>query len=231
MNPITIKTLTYDLQHGIFLESHIQNATSGPLYIESVKLDPAPIFVAHDLNSNEETKTLTSLVLDMVYLKPNDVRQYLFRLEPKTPQAKGATILGRLDIGWRSNMGEKGTLQSAPIERKLPNQVDVEIQLKNIPSNIILEQPFKIDCDVTNRSDNAISLQITFVKSKMQGIMWNGISGQLLGRLPPGSTTSVPLTFFAIKPGVQKINGIRLVDTNLERNYDFDDVIDIFVET
>jgi hypothetical protein len=34
-----------------------------------------------------------------------------------------------------------------------------------------------------------------------------------------------------MKPGVQKINGIRVIDELTDKSYDFDDVIDIFVET
>jgi len=139
--------------------------------------------------------------------------------------------VGKLDIVWRSNLGETGKLQTAPIERKLPNQVDVDIALKDIPANILLEQPFTIRCEVTNRSENVISPRITFLKSKMTGIMWNGISGQKLGKLSVGQSTSIFLTLFAMKPGVQKINGIRVMDELTDKSYDFDDVIDIFVET
>jgi len=65
----------------------------------------------------------------------------------------------------------------------------------------------------------------------MTGIMWSGLSGQKLGRLAAGATSSVNLTLFAMKPGVQRINGIRVVDELTDKKYDFDDVIDIFVET
>jgi len=232
MNPITIESHTYDLQQGIFLQSHIQNATQQPLFIESVKLDALPLFSFTDLNSFEDSKQSALNTLgDLVYLKPGDVRQYLYRLEPKQPQAKSTTTIGKLDIIWKSNLGETGKMHSMPIERKLPNQMEVEIALKDIPSNIILEQPFNIRCEVTNRSDSAISPRITFAKAKMTGIMWNGISGLKLGRLAAGTTSSVQLTFFAMKPGVQKITGIRVVDELTEKNYDFDDITDVFVET
>jgi hypothetical protein len=50
-------------------------------------------------------------------------------------------------------------------------------------------------------------------------------------KLDPGATSTVSLSLFPIKPGVHKITGIRIVDELTQKNYDFTDVIDVFVET
>jgi hypothetical protein len=136
MNPIAIKTLTNDLQQGIFLVAQIKNAGQSPLFLETVKFEPIPIFNSIDLNQTTSTSesltnsspvtsrlsTTLNTVNDIAYLKPGDIRQYLFRLESKSsndPRVKASTTLGKMDIVWRSNLGETGRLQIGPLERKV----------------------------------------------------------------------------------------------------------------
>ena len=57
------------------------------------------------------------------YLNPLDMRQYLYCLTPKpdvaedTKLLKGVTSIGKLDIVWKTNMGEKGRLQTSSLQR------------------------------------------------------------------------------------------------------------------
>jgi len=235
LNPFEISTKIYDLQYGNFLSAQIQNTTQQPLFIEAVKFDPSPMFTAFDLSVNDDhggKKQLTSFLGDITYFNPQDIRQYLFRLEARhdSRAAKASSVIGHLEIIWKSNMGETGRFQSLPIERKLPVAIDVELTIRKIPSHIFLEQPFSIQCELTNVSDKSILPRLTFLKSKMTGIAVNGISGQKLGSLSAGETTSITLTLMPVKPGVQKITGIRVTDEKTEKTYDFNDVLDVFVE-
>jgi len=86
LNPFEISTKIYDLQHGNFLSAQIQNTTQQPLFIEAVKFDPSLMFTAFDLSVNDDhggRKQLTSLLGDITYFNPQDIRQYLFRLEAR----------------------------------------------------------------------------------------------------------------------------------------------------
>lgn len=53
----------------------------------------------------------------------NEIRQYLFQLHniPQRSidvrQLKSNTHVGKLDIVWRTNMGEKGRLQTSALQR------------------------------------------------------------------------------------------------------------------
>ena len=56
-------------------------------------------------------------------MNPLDVRQYLYCLTPK-PEViadpkfmKGVTHIGKLDIVWKTNMAEKGRLQTSSLQR------------------------------------------------------------------------------------------------------------------
>ena len=57
------------------------------------------------------------------YMPPLDVRQYLYCLTPKPDMyndvrlLKGVTNIGKMDIVWKTNMGEKGRLQTSPLQR------------------------------------------------------------------------------------------------------------------
>jgi hypothetical protein len=52
-----------------------------------------------------------------------DTRQYLYCLTPKpelygeSKIIKGVTNIGKLDIVWKTSMGEKGRLQTSPLQR------------------------------------------------------------------------------------------------------------------
>ena len=65
----------------------------------------------------------TCMLGSVNYLNPLDVRQYLFCLLPTSElrqdsyKLKEVTNIGKLDITWRTNMGEKGRLQTSPLQR------------------------------------------------------------------------------------------------------------------
>eukprot|EP01117_Protostelium_nocturnum_P014842 TRINITY_DN5697_c0_g1_i3.p1 TRINITY_DN5697_c0_g1~~TRINITY_DN5697_c0_g1_i3.p1 ORF type:complete len:425 (-),score=111.81 TRINITY_DN5697_c0_g1_i3:3-1277(-) len=232
-NPITIKMQTHDLQFGIFLTAQIQNSTSNPLYLETVRFEPIALYNATDLNVDESQKQSNgSNVAEMIYMKPNDVRQYLFRLEPKhDPRAKIGTVIGKLELSWKSNLGDSGRLQTAPLERKLVQQAELELVARKIPTQITLEEPFDILCELSNSSDSSISPKISFVKESMTGILAHGINGKLPSVLPSGSTLPITLSFFPTKPGVQKISGITISDSSSSKIFEFNNFLDVFVET
>ena len=54
---------------------------------------------------------------------PSEVRQYLYCLQPQPDvsadvrQMKNVTLIGKLDIVWRSSMAERGRLQTSPLQR------------------------------------------------------------------------------------------------------------------
>ena len=58
---------------------------------------------------------------------PSEVRQYLYCLRPRPDvsadvrQMKNVTLIGKLDIVWRSNMAERGRLQTSPLQRMVCN--------------------------------------------------------------------------------------------------------------
>ena len=65
---------------------------------------------------------------------------------------KGATNIGKLDIIWRTNMGDRGRLQTSQLQRMAPNHGDVRFNVETIPSIVRVNQAFKMTCVIINNS-------------------------------------------------------------------------------
>ena len=56
-------------------------------------------------------------------VNPHDTRQYLYCLKPRKEARENpvtlrqATAIGKLDIVWRTNMGDRGRLQTSQLQR------------------------------------------------------------------------------------------------------------------
>ena len=126
-NPLSVKTkvhvprspsalLSTEERSKVFLEVHIQNLTSDPMWFERIILEPAPSWNVQDANLLPDSQK--SLFSDgMALMQPQDTRQYIYILNEINPPAipvrhdPGAILpLGRLDISWRSSFGEPGRL-------------------------------------------------------------------------------------------------------------------------
>jgi trafficking protein particle complex subunit 13 len=100
----------------VFLEVHIQNLTSEPMWFERIIFEPAPGWHVQDANLLPDSQeSLFSGTMAM--MQTQDMRQYVYILNeidpPNIPvqHAPGTVLpLGRLDISWRSSFGEPGRL-------------------------------------------------------------------------------------------------------------------------
>jgi len=227
-NPLLVKTETASIGHSVMLTAQLKNGTSSLLFLETIKFDPTPFFNVTDLNNLDHR-------VEQFLLKPNDTYQFLFKVEPKNPndiRAQSAPQLGKIDIVWKTKLGETGRLQTVTLERKAAKPVDIELKIKEIPPKIMLEMPFVVKCEITNRSEQAILPQLFFNQTTTSGgILGFGISGQHLEKIDPGKEISVPLTLFPIRPGVQKISGLKVTDRSTEKTYEFKDIVDVFIES
>ncbi|KAH9180375.1 DUF974-domain-containing protein [Lactarius sanguifluus] len=119
-NPLSVKTkvhvprspsaqLSAKERTKVFLEVHIQNLTSEPMWFERIVFEPAPEWDVQDTNLLPDgQRTLFSGPMAM--MQPQDTRQPI--RPPSHAQHAPGTILplGRLDISWRSSFGEPGRL-------------------------------------------------------------------------------------------------------------------------
>jgi len=160
-------------------------------------------------------------------------RQYLYCLTPQASLLKdpkmmqNATNIGKLDIVWRSNLGERGRLQTRQLLRATPDYGDLRVVVKDVPLKAYLEEPVNCTCHIINTSERSMELLLSLESNN--SIAWCGMSDTIIGTLKPGASMDIPLCFITLDTGIITISGLKLKDTFLKRDYDHDDLAQIFV--
>lgn len=235
LKPLDVKTKFYSTESDeVYLEAQIQNITQSPMCIEKVSLEPAPEYTVSELNQLSNN-TNCSIFGEITYVNPMDTRQYLYCLKAKPQQgsergsfAKGVSSIGKLDIVWKTNLGERGRLQTSPLQRVAPGCGDIKLVVLRIPDSVTLQSSFKFLCKITSCCERTMDLKLNLLNT-VKGLSWMGISGKQLGKLGPGDSMEIELSMLSTTPGLQSISGMRLVDQNLKRTYEHDDIAQIFV--
>ncbi|KAI8048947.1 uncharacterized protein B0P05DRAFT_564098 [Gilbertella persicaria] len=231
-NPLAVKTKLNNLMDGrVFLEAQIQNVSAGPMFLERMKFEPSEYFVFEDLNRVVgQDKT----VFGDHFIHPQDVRQYLYMLSPNTDHdriSRTTNALGKLDIVWRSYMGDLGRLQTSQLTRKAPMLEDIEVGPCSDQEDVsvVLETPFRLGIRVKNHSNENMKLVLSAIKTKMGSVLLSGLSSRPLGELQPGQSTQTHVEFFPLTPGLQRVGGLRVMDLLSGYTKEIDHLCDIFV--
>ncbi|XP_052686089.1 trafficking protein particle complex subunit 13-like [Crassostrea angulata] len=236
LKPLDVKTKFYNAESDeVYLEAQIQNITPGPIYMDHVSLEPSSQYLCTPLN-NAEGKDQKEMVFGKVnYLNPMDIRQYLYCLVPK-PEVikqnkvmKGVTDIGKIDIVWKTNLGERGRLQTSQLQRVAPGYGDIKVTLEETPDSVVLESSFNFICRITNCCERTMDLTLTLQNNQPSGLLWTGISGRQLGKLAPKENLDLRLTLIATIPGLQTISGLRITDNFLKRTYEHDELASVFI--
>ncbi|EMP36521.1 UPF0533 protein C5orf44 like protein [Chelonia mydas] len=235
LKPLDVKTKFYNAETDeVFLEAQIQNITTSPMFMEKVSLEPSIMYNVAELNTVNKAGESVSTFGSRTYLQPMDTRQYLYCLKPKQEFAekagviKGVTVIGKLDIVWKTNLGERGRLQTSQLQRMAPGYGDVRLSLETIPDTVNLEEPFDITCKITNCSSER-TMDLVLEMCNTNSIHWCGVSGRQLGKLHPSSSLHLALTLLSSVQGLQSVSGLRLMDTFLKRTYEYDDIAQVCV--
>ncbi|XP_071954362.1 trafficking protein particle complex subunit 13-like isoform X2 [Antedon mediterranea] len=237
LKPLDVKTKFYNAESDeVYLEAQIQNITNSPMCMEKVNLEPSAKYNVRELNSVERTQSNETTFGKLSYLNPMDVRQYLYCLTAKQHPGsqkvilKGVSNIGKLDIVWRTNLGERGRLQTSQLERVAPGYGDVRLAINEVPDGVQIEKPFNFKCQITSCCDRTMELRLVLTNTT-KGLHWIGVSGKQLGKLGPGASMDIDLTLMASVPGLLSISGLRLTDQYLKRTYEHDDIAQVFVYT
>lgn len=232
--PIDVRTKFYNaednLNNDVYLEAQIQNTAQVPMILEKVTLEPSDFYISSEI-SLPETGNWS---MEQSYLNPSDIRQYLFCLKPKTGNysfnyfRKGLSI-GKLDMVWRTGMGERGRLQTSALQRMAPGYGDLRLTVEKIPAAVVVLQPFRIVCRLHNCSERSLDLVLTLDDKLQPNIAFCSTSGVELGQLPPNNMIDFSVELLPLTPGLQIVSGIRVTDTFLRRTYEHDDIAQVFV--
>ncbi|EYC08017.1 hypothetical protein Y032_0068g254 [Ancylostoma ceylanicum] len=224
--PIDVKTKFYNAENSdVYLEAQIENTSATAMVLERVELEPSPNYTVTSIKSCDENE------LNGMYLKPRDIRQFLFCLSPKdihNTVYKDMTNIGKLDMSWRTHMGERGRLQTSPLQRIAPAHGDVRLSIENLPATVPVRKPFTVDCRLYNCCERSLDLRLELLNNS-QCLFFCSISGIALGQVPPNGNVAFSVEVLPIAIGFQSISGIRIVDSFAKKVYDHDDIAQVFV--
>lgn len=239
LKPLDVKTRFHSTEDQtddeVYLEAQIQNITPGPIFMERVMLEPCEQYTVKQLNVDIVNDSEQSMFGKANYMSPLDVQQYLYCLTPRAEVCanprllKGITNIGKLDIVWKKNMGEKGRLQTSALQRVAPGYGDVRVKVEQLPDAVPLETKFTIKVRLINCSERTMDLKLNLQNTMSLGLLWCGISGRELGQLGPNTSMVLDLNLITIRTGLLTISGLRLTDTFLKRTYEHDELAQIFV--
>ncbi|KAE8738212.1 hypothetical protein FOCC_FOCC016318 [Frankliniella occidentalis] len=235
LKPLDVKTKFYNAESDeVYLEAQVQNITVGPICLEKVALESSHLFTVSALNTSANGESVFGKVN---VLQSQSSRQFLYCLAPQPSLTvdcrllSGATNIGKLDMVWRSNLGERGRLQTSQLQRMAPDYRDIRLSVQEVPNIVILEEAFSFACKIINTCDRVLDMTLWLEDgtTSNSGLMWSGVSGRPLSRLEPGASTLLNLCLIPLAAGLQIISGVRLTDAALKRTYDFDDLAQVFV--
>ncbi|KAH7664394.1 Trafficking protein particle complex subunit 13 protein [Dioscorea alata] len=236
----------YNLQfsENTFLEACIENHTKSNLHMDQVEFEPAPQWSATILKADEHSLERNSKTRD-IFKPPVLIRagggiyNYLYQLKHASHESghtriDGSNILGKLQITWRTNLGESGRLQTQQILGTPVAHKDIDLRIVEVPAVVILERPFLLHLVLTSQTDKTVGPFEVFISERDSGeekfVMVNGIQKLVLPPLESFGTTNFDMNMIATRLGVQRISGITIFDTKEKKAYDPLPDLEIFVD-
>ncbi|GAB0091756.1 Probable trafficking protein particle complex subunit 13 homolog [Sergentomyia squamirostris] len=233
VKPLDVKTKFYNAETDeVYLEAQIQNITAGTICLEKVELESTDKYTVTELNTLPSGE---SVFPAMKMLQPLNSCQFLYRIKPIPSVANDmnalriATDIGKLDIVWRSNLGERGRLQTSQLQRSPIDFKDLRLSVIEAASVVKIGSAFTFKCRITNTSDQSMELTVNLMGKAQKDSAYTGTSEYSLGSIASGTFKDCTLTVFPVQLGLITITDLQLTDTFLKKTYKFEDFLQVFV--
>lgn len=229
LKPLDVKTKTYNVgSDKLFLETQIQNITKVPICMEKVNMEPSPLYTSQPLNTFSQ-----NTVQNLSYLNPFDTRQYLYMLKLKPENMKHSltervAAIGKLDIVWKSNLGERGRLQTSQLQRAYTQHKDLVVEVLQVEGKCVEMEPLTVRCSLRNLSDVTKTVTLSF-DSEQTNVMWLDVSGLQNEKVPPKELKEFSVSLLPVCAGIQALNGLLVTDLDLNRVHRFDDIHELSI--
>lgn len=244
-NPLSVKTKVRIVKDNTFLEACIENHTKSNLYMDQVEFEPSQHWTATVLKAGEglsdnDSPTREIFKPPILIRSGGGIQNYLYQLKLSSQgsaqmKVDGSNVLGKLQITWRTNLGEPGRLQTQQILGSPITRKEIELQVMEVPSVTILERPFLVHLNLTNQTDRTMGpFEVWLSQSdsrEEQVVMVNGLRAMALPQVEAFCSTDFRLNLIATKLGVQKITGITVFDIREKRTYEPLPDLEIFVDS
>ncbi|CAI0468628.1 unnamed protein product [Linum tenue] len=228
-NPLSVRTKVRIVKENTYLEACIENHTKANLYMDQVEFEPAQHWTAKVLKAEEEltgndTASRTVLKPPVLIRSGGGIHNYLYHLKVASQDPISGNVLGKLQITWRTNLGEPGRLQTQQILGNPVTPKEIELRILEIPSVINLDRPFSVHLNLANQTERALGpFEVWLSQSSPLGekaVMINGLQKMELPKLEAYATTDFHLNLIATKLGVQRITGITVLNKADKTAYD-----------
>ncbi|KAI3829296.1 hypothetical protein L1987_03416 [Smallanthus sonchifolius] len=244
-NPLSVRTKVRVVKETTYLEACLENNTKSNLYMDQVDFEPASnrsaILLKADSHHSEKSVSTREIFRPPILIKfGGGIHNYLYQLKSlldgsAPTKFEGSNVLGKLQITWRTNLGEPGRLQTQQIIGNLIIQREIELKAMKVPSVIILEKPFTVSLSLTNLTENKLgpfevflSLSDSQEEKTLVGI---GLKKMALPQVEAFTSLDFQMNLIPMEAGMQKISGITLFNTTEKKIYDPLPDIEIFVDT
>ncbi|VDL33173.1 unnamed protein product [Hymenolepis diminuta] len=241
----------------IYIDAEIENLTPQALMMERIAFEPGPMLKVTDMNNvvdwvrNKQDGRPTS-----GFMAPRDIWRLLYRTQPLNPSKSPSKssnedeVLGHMDITWRSAMGEIGRLLTQDYRVEPHHYNEVSMKVIELPTQVTVEDPFKLVCEITNRSTRVLELLLTRPDSEMNtspnaskldasiveasassAFIWTGMTNQLLEKLAPGTSLRLTLEYVPIMTGLQEMPPFLLREVSTENPFVFSNLGHVLVNS
>ncbi|XP_073154128.1 uncharacterized protein [Henckelia pumila] len=134
--------------------------------MDQVEFEPAQNWTATVFKADSHLSE-RNLLTRKVFKEPILIRagggiyNYLYQLRLSSQDSarvklEGSNILGKLQITWRTNLGEPGRLQTQNILGNPITRKEIELQAVEVPSVIIMEKPFVARLNLVNQTERVL---------------------------------------------------------------------------
>ncbi|PWA97872.1 hypothetical protein CTI12_AA025390 [Artemisia annua] len=160
---------------------------------------------------------------------------YALKMSSQPTKAEGNNFLGKLQVTWRTNLGEPGSLQTQQIIGNPLMKKEIDLKAVQVPPVIILEKPFSVHLILTNLTEKTLGpfevwLSLSDPKEE-KAVMISGLQSMDLPAVEAFASLEFQLNMISAKLGVQKISGILVFDTMEKKTYDMLLDLEIFVDS
>ncbi|KAL9662032.1 hypothetical protein QQ045_026860 [Rhodiola kirilowii] len=233
-NPLSVRTKVRLVKETTFLEACIENHTKSNLYMDQVEFEPASNWNATMLKVDKHPSENNASKKCHIFKSPTLIRSgggihnFLYQLKLVShgslpTRVDGSNILGKLQITWRTNLGEPGRLQTQNILGSPFLGKEIELQFVEIPSIVVLEIPFLLQLKLSNQTDRKSGpFEVWLSHNESQdekAVFVNGLQRMALPVVEAFSSIEFNLNLVATKLGVQKITGITVFDSSQKKTY------------
>ncbi|KAK9057996.1 hypothetical protein SSX86_022836 [Deinandra increscens subsp. villosa] len=234
-NPLSVRTKVRVVKETTYLEACLENNTKSNLYMDQVDFEPASnwsaVLLRADSHHSEKSVSASREIFKPPILikSGGGIHNYLYQLKPLLDESapmkfEGSNVLGKLQITWRTNLGEPGRLQTQQITGNLITQKEIELKATKVPSVIILEKPFTVCLSLTNLTESKLGpFEVLLSLSDSQeekSLIGVGLKKMALPQVEAFRSLNFQMNLIPMEAGMQKISGITVFNTTEKKSYD-----------